>query len=544
MLIEMFSPAFKELDKERNHIQFHEGLNVILGTEEATNSIGKSTALLAIDFVFGGDTYILKGNVVDHVGDHVIYFAFKFDSVVYRFARDTGNSGYISVCDDSYSVTGEIWDKYEYTTWLKEKYKLDFPGLSFRTAMSSFFRIYKKGNTDELNPLRGIPMQGMEKSIKSLVKLYDKYYIIQSCEEQIEAEKDRLNVLKKARDYRFVSNAVNTIEQYEENLNEIKNLQLELDILSEDQAEGKLECDIEKSQQKDALVVQKLNYETAVQAKQRRLKLIDLSLSYGLTPNEAELLDLQEFFPDVNLRKIFEIENYHKKLSQILQSQFLKEKDSLLKEIEELHEQIAGIESQISDLGIVANISKEFLDKHTELQGKINLLTDQNEAYLLLNEITQAKSKANNDLNRCTNEVLGSIEGEIDSKMAEFDYFIFHDSRKPPYLHFNSFKSYTFETPNDDGTGTSYKGMILYDLAVLSTSALPAISHDSLLFKNLGDQVIDGVIKLYSGFNKQIFIAFDKQKAFSDETFKILDDNTVLRLGDNGSQLFGCGWNE
>lgn len=55
MLIEMWSPAFKEKGKQRPIIKFKKGLNVVLGKEDGAMSIGKSSALLAIDFVFGGN---------------------------------------------------------------------------------------------------------------------------------------------------------------------------------------------------------------------------------------------------------------------------------------------------------------------------------------------------------------------------------------------------------------------------------------------------------------------------------------------------------
>lgn len=35
-------------------ITFHKGLNVVLGDNKGTNSIGKSTLLMVIDFIFGG----------------------------------------------------------------------------------------------------------------------------------------------------------------------------------------------------------------------------------------------------------------------------------------------------------------------------------------------------------------------------------------------------------------------------------------------------------------------------------------------------------
>ena len=58
MLTMMSSPAFKMRGIERPPIKFKEGLNVILGKNDGKMSIGKSSALLAIDFVFGGSTYI------------------------------------------------------------------------------------------------------------------------------------------------------------------------------------------------------------------------------------------------------------------------------------------------------------------------------------------------------------------------------------------------------------------------------------------------------------------------------------------------------
>lgn len=51
MLVEMMSPAFKEKDEVRHPIRFKDGPNVVLGKEDGTNSIGKLSALLAIDFV-------------------------------------------------------------------------------------------------------------------------------------------------------------------------------------------------------------------------------------------------------------------------------------------------------------------------------------------------------------------------------------------------------------------------------------------------------------------------------------------------------------
>ena len=65
MLKEIF--CSKLADKK---IVFGMGLNVVVGDDNAANSIGKSSALLLIDFAFGGNTYSSNNDLTDHVGDH------------------------------------------------------------------------------------------------------------------------------------------------------------------------------------------------------------------------------------------------------------------------------------------------------------------------------------------------------------------------------------------------------------------------------------------------------------------------------------------
>jgi hypothetical protein len=85
MLIEIRSRMFRA-----EAVRFHAGLNVVLGDANATNSIGKSTLLMVIDFAFGGKD-LLRHNrdVVSELGHHDYFFSFKFDQDVYRFRRGT-----------------------------------------------------------------------------------------------------------------------------------------------------------------------------------------------------------------------------------------------------------------------------------------------------------------------------------------------------------------------------------------------------------------------------------------------------------------------
>lgn len=541
MLIEMHSPAFKKKDAVRPTIKFTEGLNVVLGKEDGEMSIGKSSALLAIDFVFGGDTYI-KSDGVKHEGHHTIFFAFEFDDEIYRFARETADGNKIYICNDSYEYTDRTYTKAEYTDWLKNKYHMNFPGLSFRIALSSFFRIYGKQNTNELNPLQGTPGQNMDKSISTIVALFDRYKDIEEFKANVTDHKKKLDAYKEARRYNFISDLVGGKKQYEENLAKIRDLELQLGTLMEEAEKGHTEEDIERNKAKAALTNQRMSLEEAIRAEERRLRLVNMNLEYGLYPTEADLAALQEFFPEVNIRKLYEIEKYHQKLAKILDAQFADEKAAIEAKIESLQQQHDAVNVQIRELGFVGGISREFLDRHSELKTEISALTTQNEAYLTLKGLQEAKANADGVLKRSIEDILHEIQNTLNTKMEEFNDSLFTVKKEPPYVQFNAYNSYKFETPDNTGTGSNYKGMLVYDLAMLYTTALPALAHDSLLFTNLSKDAVDGIIKIYAGTTKQIFIAYDKQGDCRPETKQILEERCVLKLSDNNCELYGRSW--
>lgn len=103
-------------------------------------------------------------------------------------------------------------------------------------------------------------------------------------------------------------------------------------------------------------------------------------------------------------------------------------------------------------------------------------------------------------------------------------------------------KSYSFITPDDTGTGTLYKSLIVLDLSIFKLTNLPLLIHDSVLFKNIADIPLEHILELYTLSEKQIFIALDKASSYSDKTAKQLNDNAVLHLSNQGKELFGFSW--
>ena len=123
MLREIVCDKFVENDKIRPPIEFHKGLNVILGNELGANSIGKSTFLLVIDFVFGGNDYVKKAtDVGNNVGEHTIFFAFEFNNCKYYFSRSTQKFQVVDEYNKGYKEKKREIPLDEYNKWLMEQY--------------------------------------------------------------------------------------------------------------------------------------------------------------------------------------------------------------------------------------------------------------------------------------------------------------------------------------------------------------------------------------------------------------------------------------
>jgi hypothetical protein len=542
MLKELFSPVFVEKGKQRDRIKFKQGLNVILGTADGANSIGKTSALLAIDFAFGGETYS-SSDGVQHKGHHDIFFCFSFNGQNYFFARNTETSKRIDICDNKYVRTGKEWKLDYFCTWLKEQYGLSEIDLSFRSIISGFFRIYTKNNHDERNPLLGHKNENHAKAIKRLIRLFDEAQYILYYEKSFEAIKERHEALSQSFKHGFIKKLSGGKRQHELNEIEICKLKAELKNLSFCQTEQLSTEDIKKANLKEQIKKSIFHLETNIGLLRRKINLINLGIEYGLSPEYEDFKELQDFFPDINLRKIHEVEKYHKKLAEILNKQFLEEKNSAEEELETLEKNLNNARKKLADLGISAAFSTEFLEKYTEIQNRINALEQQNSFYELSQSLLIEKKEAESKLNRQIDGTLAEIEKKLNNQLKNYNDTLYAELHKPPYIKFKGHNSYDFETPDDKGTGSKYKSLLIYDLSVLAQTLLPAIAHDSFLLKNVSDFAVNGIMNIYEKSNKQIFISFDKTSSYTQETQKIVFENSVLTLAEGGNELYGESWN-
>lgn len=89
-----------------NNLSFGTGLNVLKGDDLATNSIGKSSVLMLIDFCFGGNDFInLCSDVIEEVGDLNVTFTFNFNKEPHCFLRNTYEPNKVIYINDFSELT-------------------------------------------------------------------------------------------------------------------------------------------------------------------------------------------------------------------------------------------------------------------------------------------------------------------------------------------------------------------------------------------------------------------------------------------------------
>ncbi len=542
MLIEIRCEKFLDHGKVRPPIIFHPGLNVVLGNEHGTNSIGKSTFLLIVDFVFGGDDYPKKAvDVLRNINEHTIYFVFQFNGSKYYFSRSTAKFQEIAICDKNFQTSQTIKVE-EFRVWLRKQYGITQEDLSFRNVISRFFRIYQRENLNEKRPLDFVHQTKESEVIVDLEKLFDKYGPIKQTKqilEQAQKEKEAYMAAEEVKLIPIVHNQKEFTKQ-QELLQQLRVEQQQYDDLS--RIEGKSSDDLQRISSIRGELQRLRCQKSRLMTKKQR---VESQLGMSKPAFEDDFRELISFFPTINLALVKQIESFHSKLSSILHDELQQELDKVNAEIPILIDRIRELENNLRNFDIPNNISLNVLKSFATLDGKIKEIEKQLENYTTLKNLKRAVAEYKEKHIEICKPILREIESAINRQMQEYDSFIYNGTKEPPVFSLNT-ERYDFETKDDTGTGTSFKSLIVFDLSILKLTILPALIHDSLILKNIGDDPIAKIIELYNSFSdKQIFIAFDKPASYNNQTTeKILKENAVLFLSDNESSLFGRCWSK
>lgn len=522
----------------KNRIEFHNGLNVILGTNEGDNSIGKSSFLLIIDFVYGGNTYTNAEDIIKNVGEHNICFSFKFSDEIHYFSREVINHHEVWVCNEKYEKKDSM-KKDEFCDWLDRQYKVQLPYLNFRNIISRYMRVYGKDNTNEKLPLHSVHNEPMKNACYALLKLFDEYTPIHSLMQQANKSSDELKVYKNAQKYDYVSKI--TKGDFLKNEKHLNELNQELEELANNIDKGFLDLDVEISEEAIRIKKQLSRVRRLRSMTKSRLEMLNENEEYKFSAKTKDFSELLNYFPDMNIKKLEEIENFHQKIASSFKSELKLEKGRLEKELSEFNELISEHEEQLQNLIVKPKLSKTVLSHHAALVKEISRLKKENKSYDDLDILTNNKKEDENRLQTIKQKQFAVLSKNINIEMNAINKFIYGTNSNAPVIDFSE-NSYSFFTPDDTGTGIAYKGLIVFDLTVLKLTRLPVIVHDSIILKQISDVAIEKILELYENSGKQIFIALDKQNSYTEKAVKTLESNVVLCLAPNGNELFGRSW--
>ena len=552
MLKEVYASQFASHVGDDRHIRFHKGLNVVLGGEQAENSIGKSTLLMIVDYAFGGDAFGRSDAVKEYaVDNHEIFFTHEFVSGERFFSRDTAQPTRVNEYENgAYSVPSGSMRIGDFRELLKEESGLEDPDLTWREAVGPFMRVSESHEINYGKPLNSSSRAADANGVKALEQLFAVFQSIKQLEVAASDAIDRYKVMRNAAEL-GLSEYISLRSRRERN-----RAQTQLNTARRELYDLKLGADQKLFE--DGIAASEHNLEIKAQLTELRQKRDILTAKIGVIDRGRtrrynidiqQVESLRQFFPGVDLGRLEEIEHFHQRLTEILGDELESQKEQYRLMLNAVDGQINQLRTQLADMGQSSTLSTEEWDKAGELNGTIQRLQARIDAWDKTEELKSEKQRASDELQERRPLIIERMTDGINTSLKRLNDEVDAGSN-PPELHIaerrNGKQTYTFGTERDTGAGTRAKDVILLDLVLLRNTNLPVLIHDSTLLKNIGDDPIENIMRLYAetdAMSKQVFIAFDKKESYSPETQRIIDDHAVVSLSAGKRSLYGRRWN-
>ena len=208
----------------------------------------------------------------------------------------------------------------DYRELLLDHYKIDLPLISFRDIVGRYFRIYGRENLEEKKPLHSVRQETDKDAITALLKLFDMYAPVASLAEAVTNSKKEKDAYKKAQDFHFVPKIGK--RKLAQNEKRIAELQTELLRIQKASGEQIMGLDTQQAQQVAALKQRLGNVRRQRGRLESQLRAVENDLAFDNPRLENNFQDLLLFFPEANLKKIEDIERFHRQLARVLNSEF------------------------------------------------------------------------------------------------------------------------------------------------------------------------------------------------------------------------------
>nr|SAY46243.1 Uncharacterised protein [Serratia marcescens] len=521
----------------RKELIFKKGLNTILGPKNGANSIGKSSVLMLIDFVFGGDDFItLCKDVISKVGHLNIDFTFEFDGKSYNFTRKTETHSSVIFKSNEENIE---WSIVDFRTFLAEKYGFSSNDPSLRNLISRFSRIWGKDNYNPNKPLLRFTGEGYASIKEFLIKSFGYYNLI----EEIEKKKAENEVKRKNIDIAFKQGFVKKVnlKEYRQAKQDLSVIDNKIDIIKKDLDLFAANIKAILDEKSLTLAVEKDKYLKQKNSLASKLFRIEENISDTKPIPKRYFCKVVDFFPTVNIEKLNEVEGFHSSISKILSDELKKEKESLIYQLNEIDMGISLIDLKIKEIAASVDRPDEIIDEVLSLSIKKKEVEDTVNYRERQDDIKEASTAIKVELKEKTEEILSKISNLLNENLKLFNTKFYGPDRIPPQIILSD-NNYLFEHHSDSGTGKSYANMLALDVSFLHTTKLPIAIEDSIVFKNVEVAAIEKIVNTLNTIDKQVFISLDQLNIYSENTRSILRQASFMRIS-RKYPAFKFSWN-
>jgi uncharacterized protein YydD (DUF2326 family) len=453
MLVEIASDVFRT-----NTIRFEVGLNVVLGDENATNSIGKSTLLMIVDFVFGGNALLSHNlDLVPELGHHDYRFTFSFREELYRFRRGTHEPSMVYLCDEHFEPERAL-PLEEYTALLKQSYGITLPDLSFRSLAGLYFRVWGKDNLHVERPLHVTPSQAAKDSVNTLIKTYNRYDSIRSLAEQLATLEAETKAVQAAQRYAILPTV--GVRDYNASKKRIAELENELDDIKANLARyaTNLSAVVNKEVlalkgEKDDLLALRFTIQSRLQRTRRNLQ----ESRHITSKNFADLL---KFFPEINRTRLEAIEEFHNGVARALGEELKEAQRELEQRLQQIDEAISAIDRQMTDTLSSIDEPTVLVDRVVHVASNLQEARETADRYESDRDNAQRVKTLKVQLSSEKSKVVEDVQAAVNIGIEQIVTSVFGSDRKSPRLTLRE-NSYSYEVYDDTGTGTAYASLIL-----------------------------------------------------------------------------------
>lgn len=499
---------------------------------------------MIIDFVFGGDDYIrLSKDVVKHKGDHGFRFAFRFGDTITRYYRSTKHPNTVTVCNDNYELTDISMSIADFRQSLANAYGLNQIGLTWREAVSGTFRIWQRDNDKPTLPLSTHRSDTHRKGITRLLGLFGTLPLILEALEAEDEAKAAVDAAKVAR-HAYSLRIAQSKEEVQANATRIETLQSRLKSL--EVAFGVSgEAQITDEQAHTLAILRKAQtplYRKQTILRNQLLALIENKDLGSRRRAGSDFEALADFIPEFDYAHLERIEAFHSQIKSLVVTQTNKDIKRVTRELEQVQSELSKLEEQISSITTAPNITVSAAEAFYEVKSELAQLREANKAYETKKRYDAELSKARKRITEDSTDILKDIEKQVNAYLRQVDGSFTNEQRRPPKLKLEKIDSYKYAIADDSGTGSGFRSLLSFDLALLEHSLLPVIAEDSYLFKQIETEAVERIIQHYSNINeKQIFMALDEIDKYV-AVRHLIEDHTRLHLGAGKEALFAQEW--